>query len=859
MLCRSGPFLEHVAYFERPIPALLATRLFAPRARRPLDQVARSRWQRYTTKRAIGGSLIRQLPRNGQAEREQIGTRPGAQPFTGNYPGPAEEDGAAAPTDDLFEPEGFESVEPDANIPRSLPRPVPRYSADSGSLFEDEIITPISKSRQRRLKRRAAQRTALHEEDASSVAPVVRRTEEQPSFPLNPRSLKAWALVLQQQNSSSGAAVNAGTEVPASSEIAAWVEDLDLENVPQRAAKKYWARFGYEERAKRWPCLMVHYLDRSPDQALQFIRHIITSYEPPTQHVAEVLGRVANALDNGIQTGAPSEARETRSSLWDTLQTTVDAMSKRPHLTQKTIHAALNGLEAQKLYSAMDWLAFKGYYVSTSVLHLISRSMAARGNMHDALTFFREIVHTSGHHEDTSIETTAIRIVLCAVGDSGEYANGLHAAESIQTTMPSLARPICRVLLIKAIGAGNVQGAWDLFYKMVGLAAVPDDEIYSMMMNMSRKTRDRWGYKELYRRLNPETRQYLDASLVAEIMQCRHAFNARANFDHVLRFYERHCNLRPLKVLGIVAPTYISRFVHFYPQPRPGPKPLSLSVILHKFMTAQYAAQPVIRVYLRFLHALRHYDPEIMALAAHEQVWQGFLKAFGNENAFTSAPRRRRLGHRGWPIHWRKVLDTMATWTMNVPGSKVGDSASRLPGGPSRVTWNIVINAHARKGKLALVRDVLRTMKEQGLRPDIVTWNSLLSGFARFQNVYLVATILWRMRLSNIPFDGETTKALALVYDREGLMQAMNIIGQGTDHDLVDSVGYQSFEDLKARVMELRKGLGGEGGRQHWQRAAQLYHSRRTRHVELKTKRKRSVFRWKSLPLSRNEAASLED
>ncbi|KAF4462395.1 hypothetical protein FALBO_10802 [Fusarium albosuccineum] len=115
------------------------------------------------------------------------------------------------------------------------------------------------------------------------------------------------------------------------------------------------------------------------------------------------------------------------------------------------------------------------------------------------------------------------------------------------------------------------------------------------------------------------------------------------------------------------------------------------------------------------------------------------------------------------------------------PKEKNEEAASSSEGGPAHpaptiFTFSILIHGLLMRGEKMLAGQLLQTMRENGLEPNIVTWNTLVKGYASMQNLNLTVGTLQDLEAAGFKPDPYTLKAFARLRDQTRALQTMEKI-----------------------------------------------------------------------------------
>lgn len=519
--------------------------------------------------------------------------------------------------------------------------------------------------------------------------------------------------------------------------------------------REAWLNRAPESRIVDWSTLMVYYLEYSPAHALTFLNATIMEPGPLAKHIAGGVDIIAQLLGHrGF-----SSTEEHHFAYFAVFQKILEHYKTAPPFTQRSL-LTLAQLFPLRVDSTLEMLESKNVRLHYRTLLHFGRALAHSQQHMKALNVLRQAIAKGASPASVDLLKVCSTLVRSARGKEGNYEESSKIVAALFGMGIRLNIFMYNILLLNASEAGDPGTAWRIYQMIRDNDVSPDEYTYTIMMKMCRKTDEKQQFRFLYFELNPENRE-LNPYLVTEILACRYHFNLRSNFDHVLRFYERHCDLQPLKDLGIIPSSHEIRFESQSTNlqgPRQSPCAGTLGMMILAFVRQEQRVGPVQQVYDNFLRLLKEENPVILPLVATTHTYNVFLKAYSRSA--------------GSLARWRDIIrDMVAPLSPDLINRETGLPLRRAR--PSAQTWNIIVNGLARAGQDADAEKLMALMRRNKMEPDLVTWNSLLAGFAKGQKVFRVAGVLRTMEETGTKPDGYTRKALVNVRNQGRLLKHM--------------------------------------------------------------------------------------
>ena len=475
----------------------------------------------------------------------------------------------------------------------------------------------------------------------------------------------------------------------------------------------------------------------------------------PLSRTEGINGRTFRAPD-GVKDAVKEESRQFANST-----TVLDATIGSQHSHERVLDdlAVGKGYRLAKIYAYGKSARGEVHHPDDLVIQQALQS-AKRGNAAGTIQALKLLPHERLDGSDLSVLKIASLLLRQSKRGGGQYESSSAIVAALSGIGMTLNLAMFNVLILNAAETNDPATAWRIYNLLHEQEVKPDDYTHTILLSMCRRLGDKATYKRLYHELDPENLSYSPV-LLTEIMACRYHFNARQNMGHVLRFYELHFWMQPLRALEIVNQG-MERILRERPRNEnivkqyPAPATIGLMIRVHSRQTQRHAGTRL--VYNSFQTLIRAEEPLIMPLLATTHTYNAFMKAlFRNPLRLRSSPLLKS---------WGTVFNDMVR---AVP-SHIIDETTGLPlvqAKPDLQTFNIILNA---KMKLGLIRSARRTWKRMHrgqLDPDLVSWNTFLQGYAKDQRVEGVVKILLQMISAGLEPDKNTYIALHDVEDQE--------------------------------------------------------------------------------------------
>lgn len=599
----------------------------------------------------------------------------------------------------------------------------------------------------------------------------------------------------------------------------AYLEHLQVcvKDLQTTGSEAYWQRIGWDKVKYRLPRMMLLYLTGPPREALNFLQGVLPFWRLHAYQVVDVFDFITRSLE-----GSEAEAAAgTPTLLLETLQQVIKFHKHVPQFTQRTLLFVLRTRPMVEIAGTVEALHSKGVAFGHDTLLQVSRLLATSGQPEAALRPLAIAVKAGAPVELEGVRRTAAKLIRESRDPRGDYERVTDTVSALLKLDIHLDLSMYNVLILNAAEAKDYGTAWRIWEILRANGIEPDYYTYTILMKMCRKMADASGrkaYGVLYRQLMPESRDHLDPHLVTEVLKCRFAFDPPHSFDRVLQFYERHCDLQPLKDLRMLPADYTSRYERWYTTLRPYPSTPTLGVVISAFLRACIFAKHMSRrlavdLYVNFGREVREGNPAMLQLASTDHTYNAFIKAFSTVDAFAvRLPNWRRMtasaDHYGaqMSVYWADILQAMQTPFAH---SVVDPSSGAVLAAPKPTlrTWNTILNAISRRGNAAEAERILERMRSSGVEPNTVSWNCIIGGLARSQRPDRVADALDRMRAAKSVPDARTVAAVNHLRDQDAVLRFTRELTTGIRPGRVRRVASTDPSDRRRRRKRRRPTL----------------------------------------------------
>lgn len=540
----------------------------------------------------------------------------------------------------------------------------------------------------------------------------------------------------------------------------------------------------------RWSAMIMHLLDTDVRSSIKFLMATLNEPLPPNSQVADVFSFLVRCI-----TYRPDDFKpEDISMMGAAMDLALEQYQSPAILTPRSIQFYVRQWPDRRVSFCRALIDRGTIFTERTALHF-ALALADVARFDTAIEVLQRAVEAGTEVNGLPFLKTCRLLLRKSRGDGGKYEHSTAILAQLFQMGVGIHVTQYNILLVNAAEVGDAGTAWLIYKEMCENGPQPDDHTFVILLNMCRKLNDRDGYRFINYEAHP-TRRELHPHLVTEILVCRNHFNRNSNFDHVLRFYERHCDLLSLKQLEIIQPEHQSRWIGTNEEissPRLPPVAGSLGFMMLTYLRHTTGVKIAREMYRKFQQLLEAGDRCATHLAATTHTYNLFIKIFA----------RSKDTFKLWPSILRDMIRPFNI-TMHDP------LTGRLlhPAKPDTQTWNIILHGLSRDGQRESAAKIAELMLKNNMKPDIVTWNSLISGLSRGPSLSALGEVLRRFEASGLKPDSWTTKALhPLQYSKLRLERLMEI--RESVEGLAEATAYDKIQRLrslrKARNTTIRR------------------------------------------------------
>ena len=388
-----------------------------------------------------------------------------------------------------------------------------------------------------------------------------------------------------------------------------------------------------------------------------------------------------------------------------------------------------------------------------TMLHFLERLMDM-GKLNLSLGLLSVICNSGFDLSKDQVQMACVKILRARLDSTEPYA----VQCAILTQMLEMGvRPkvhMFNVMLLNACEARDFDNAWKMYGMGQKNGLVPDGITYCTLLKGAKLSNDLNNIQLVLGEVQSNAEWFgRHFRLVNDTLNVIGFISPGDQFGAMLEFYRQHCDLRPLRELGLCGDET---------QTPPGantqgiwPSKQILGQMLIAYTRRHQGSAGLINVYDRYYHFIKDNHPLIAALAGHDYVANAFIMAFGKTST--------TLQH----------CTTVVRHMLELSSATSVEADSIQYATPTAQTWSILVAAYfANKQRLAAEK-VLNMMHERGIQENQVTWNIVVSGYGALQDVHAAVDAVKRMEAAGFEVDAYTTKGLSRIWKQEHLMDAL--------------------------------------------------------------------------------------
>lgn len=361
-------------------------------------------------------------------------------------------------------------------------------------------------------------------------------------------------------------------------------------------------------------------------------------------------------------------------------------------------------------------------------------------------------------------------LMSCSVVLRGSvlYGKAYHATSEIVARLMQMGVELnyhlYAILIHNAVDAGDLQTAFRIYNLMEEAGIDRGDWILETLLKGCKKAADPTVFMDFASHCAQSAKTRNRPWLATEVLHYLYVCNLRSGnkdtFKIVAEAYRNFFNPQPLIDLGVLKPLF---------QRRPGEhllRPSSATLYIMIAADIQTSGQVredavMYRMYKDFRGLVQQGHVFIAPLAETTHTYNAFLYQF--------CSRPSMLKHATQII--RDMTSELLPTAYNYKKGRPIKQAQ-----PDVITWNIFMNGFVKARQMAAAEKVLDLMKKRNLKPDRVTWETLLYGYAGAQRTNKAVEIIKQIEGDGGEMTPRTVSVLSKIRDREGLMQALELI-----------------------------------------------------------------------------------
>ena len=541
-----------------------------------------------------------------------------------------------------------------------------------------------------------------------------------------------------------------------------------------------------------WMQVALWFLTYDPPWMIRFLRATHIHPYPPARCVKESLTYLAHHyMHSDDLLEATSRIRE----LADLFCVLVDRTTKKRvsfigpfirhlifHSTDEQIHKVFRAIKDHEVQ--VRWYTY---------LHFITY-FAKHDAFGQALEALLEAKRAGAVVDTWEFRSNCSSLLRRAIEQPDGLRVSLRIVSSLADMGVILDKPLCDIIMLNAIEAGDLNTAFSVYDSLVTRGLEPTESTFAVLLK---------GCK-----MNIDDADLLNKTIRNAIgnINVRQSPLVATNILHCLALH--HSKHHPETVYNTIADAYAQLFdvsplerlrlcvQNSSPKPVTADKPMPPTPHVIGFMIGASLQQALARnvrprelfpLYERWRRLVEAGDPHLATLATTDHLANIFLVAF--------------IRHPSGLIHAARVVRDMQR---SLPAS-AGEGIEQCA--PTAQTWSIFLHGFTRHGKNQLAEQILAYMRSKGLEPNVVTWNTLAMGYARAQDFEGTADTLRRTRESGVEWDQRTWKGVSALRDRHRLEEDMARWVREREVDFTD--------ELKSRLgkrLSRKERVGGADG-----------------------------------------------
>ncbi|KAK3722662.1 hypothetical protein LTR37_002232 [Vermiconidia calcicola] len=343
-----------------------------------------------------------------------------------------------------------------------------------------------------------------------------------------------------------------------------------------------------------------------------------------------------------------------------------------------------------------------------------------------------------------------------------EQPDGLRETLRIVSTIADMGvrldNPICDIIMLNAVEAGDLKTAFDVYHSLMERGLRPTESTFSVLLKGCRMNIDDAEMLNNVIRDAISNINVRQSELVSnQILHCLALHHSKHHPDTALNTlteaYAQLFDLTPLRKLALPIPNIAQQ--RMTDDKLMTPTSHALGVMIGASINHMFAhdanLKHIFMLYERWRELVDAGEPSLAKLATTDHVANTFLSAF----------IRKPSGL----IHAARVVKDMQR--MLPPSAGVEQCK------PSTQTWSIFLHGFTRHGQNKLAEQVLNYMRSKDIEPSQIAWNTLITGYARAQDVEGTIDVVRRADQAGMVWDAWTHSGLKALRNKDRLMEEL--------------------------------------------------------------------------------------
>lgn len=422
------------------------------------------------------------------------------------------------------------------------------------------------------------------------------------------------------------------------------------------------------------------------------------------------------------------------------------------NLSQKSVHFFLKRASFAGIKKAFVMTKHRQHRLAPSILLSFMYRFIEHRNVGLALAALDRLVALQSRKY--TLDSQGVRwhcsklLLLDTVEETAEGRNFRILPSLLQMgVLPD--QTMMNIVLSNAFKTGDSRIGMDMLQFMKNFDHQLDHYTYLALISEALVRGDRARVNALIVEIESKEEILRNPYITSKLVYAHYVFNAKGldadedpqrAFYVMLDSYTRFHDITPLRLLGIVPPTYIPREGSFNITPVPS----TLFTMLATYVRCDRSLADVERVYAQFRALMMEGHPTFTALVRTDHFYNEFLRVLrGNPHGvqFCVQVVRDMLEAAGRPMyrltrgHVTHVAPTIRTWTLLLSnfiysghtnaGERIQEMMARYNVKYDQTLWNVVISGYATSQQVPQIAATIKAMEQAGFTIDIYTLRHL--------------------------------------------------------------------------------------------------------------------------------------